>query len=223
MADHEAVGEIKDSRRHESRADGGTRCVLVPLAVTSVRREPQLRATRGFHNAMDRSITLAVFLAFGMPSLASAASIYRCTGPTGATVFSQVPCGKDSAEVGAGAKKAATPMAADPVADKAALADISGRCDAQSHKILDNYGSRFAEENASIADLHKRSIVSGADGAEKDPAVQKEIATVEARKTELLGAQDRELATLREQCQVERNAELKRQADREAARAVAKR
>src|SRR3954451_22391827 len=61
----------------------GTRCELVPLAVTSVRREPQLRAIRGFHNAMDRSITLAVLLAFGMPSLVSAAAIYRCTGPTG--------------------------------------------------------------------------------------------------------------------------------------------
>jgi hypothetical protein len=172
---------------------------------------------------MDRSIALIFFLAIGLPSLVSAAPIYRCSGPTGATVFSQVPCGKDSAEVGSGAKKTAVPAIADPAADKAVLAEINGRCDAQSHKILDDYGARFAEANASIADLHKRLVVSGADGAEKDPAVQKNIAAVEAHKTDLLGAQDRELAALREQCLIERNAELKRQADRDAARAVAKR
>ena len=173
---------------------------------------------------MQRSILLVLFTAIGVPSLASAAPIYRCTGPTGATVFSQVPCGKDSAEVGGSSSaKTAAPVAADPASDKAALAEIDGRCKAQSDKILDDYSARFAEENASIADLHKRLVVPGADGAEKDPAVQKQIAAVEARKTELLGAQDRELATLRNQCQVERNAEVKRQADRDAARAVVKR
>jgi hypothetical protein len=115
------------------------------------------------------------------------------------------------------------PAAADPAGDRAALADIDGRCDAQSHKILDNYGARFAEANAAIADLHKRLVDSGAKGAEKDAGVQKNIAAVEAQKTELLGSQDREVAALREQCQRERSAELKRQADRQAARAMVKR
>src|SRR3954447_19068134 len=127
---------------------------------------------------MDRSIALVIFLAIGLPSLASAAPIYKCSGPTGATVFSQVPCGKDSAQVGSGAKKSAIPAIADPAGDRAALADIDGRCDARSHKILDNYAARFAEANASIGDLHKRLVVTGADGAEKDPTVQKNIAAV---------------------------------------------
>ena len=173
---------------------------------------------------MNRSLLLVLLAALGAPSIAPAASIYRCTGPTGATVFSQVPCGKDSSEVGgSGSKKSDASAIADPAGDRAALAEIDGRCKAQSQKILDDYSARFADENASIADLHKRLIVPGDGGAAKDPAVQKEIATVEGRKTELLGAQDRELSTVRNQCQVERNTEVKRQADRDAARAVVKR
>lgn len=172
---------------------------------------------------MYRSILLVLLAAVGAPSLASAGSIYRCTGPTGATVFSQVPCGNDSAAVGSGATKATSPIVADPASDKAALAEIDSRCKAQSDKILDDYRVRFAEENASIVDLHKRLMVPGEDGAQKDPAVQKEIIAVEAHKTELLGSQDRELATLRNQCQAERTAEQKRQADRDAAHAVVRR
>jgi hypothetical protein len=172
---------------------------------------------------MHRSILLVLLAAACAPSLAGAASIYRCTGPTGATVFSQVPCGKDSAEVGGSSSKAAPTVAADPAGDKAALAEIDSRCKVQSTKILDDYRTRFAEANASIVDLHKRLMVPGADGAQKDPAVQKEIVAVEAHKTELLGSQDREATALRNQCQAERNAEQKRQADRDAARAVAKR
>ena len=173
---------------------------------------------------MHRSILLVLLTAACAPTLAGAASIYRCTGPTGATVFSQVPCGKDSAEVGgSSSSKAAPTIAADPASDKAALAEIDSRCKERSTKILDDYRTRFAEANASIVDLHKRLMVPGADGTQKDPAVQKEIVAVEGRKTELLGSQDREMAAMRNQCQAERNAEQKRQADRDAARAVVKR
>jgi hypothetical protein len=53
--------------------------------------------------------------------------------------------------------------------------------------------------------------------------VQKKIDVLEAHKTDLLGSQDRELSTLRDQCQVERTTETKRQADRDASRAMVKR
>ena len=173
---------------------------------------------------MHRSLLLVLLAAVGVPSLVSAATIYRCAGAGGATVFSQVPCGKDASEVaGSGSKKAANSPAFDAIGDKAALAGIDTRCDAQSHKILDDYGARFAEANAQIADLHKNLMVSGADGAQKDPAVQKKIVAVEAHKTELLGSQDREISVLRNQCQVQRNAELQREADRDAGRSVANR
>ena len=46
---------------------------------------------------------------------------------------------------------------------------------------------------------------------------------MEAHKTELLGSQDSELSALRNQCQIDKNAELKRQSDRDAARAMVKR
>jgi hypothetical protein len=173
---------------------------------------------------MHRSILLMLLATIGLPSLVSAATIYRCAGAGGATVFSQVPCGKDAAEVaGTGSKKAANSPAFDAIGDKAALAAIDTRCDAQSHKILDDYSARFAEANAAIADLHKKLMVPGADGAEKDPTVHKQIVALEAHKTELLGSQDREISVLRNQCQVERNAELQREADRNAARSVANR
>lgn len=172
---------------------------------------------------MHRSLML-LFVLFGLAASASAAPIYRCTVPGGATVFSQVPCGNDSSQVGmSGGKKPANSPAVDASNDKAALAEIDSRCDAQSRHILDGYSARFADANAAIADLHKHVMVSGPAGSEKDPAVQKQITALEAKKTDLLDAQDHELSALRNQCQSDRNAELKRETDRDATRSVVKR
>jgi hypothetical protein len=169
-------------------------------------------------NAMHRQLLLVLLATACLPSLAFAAPIYKCASPTG-TVFSQVPCGKDSAAVGGSSAASAAAPIADPVGDKAALASIDARCKAGSQKIVDDYRTKFADANASIVDLHKRLIVNGT----KDSEVQKEITTVEARKTDLLGEQDREIAALRNQCQTERSAEVQRQSDRDAAHAVVKR
>lgn len=172
---------------------------------------------------MNRLILLILLAAIGLPMFASAATIYRCAGAGGATVFSQVPCGKDASQMDAnGAAKPPSTPAADASGDKAALAGINGRCDAQSRQILDGYSARFAEANATIADLHKQLMTPGTNAA-KDPAVQKQINAVEAHKTELLGSQDSELSALRNQCQMDKNVELKRQSNRDAARAMAKR
>ena len=164
----------------------------------------------GKRNAMHRYVLIVLLGAAGLPSLALAAPIYKCAGPTGATVFSQTPCGKDAATVGGSSAATVASPAADPAGDKAALEGIDARCRASSQKILDGYNAKFAAANASIADLHKRLVVNG----EKDPAVQNEIAAIEARKTELLGAQDSEISVLRNACQSERSAEIKRQSDR---------
>jgi hypothetical protein len=173
---------------------------------------------------MYKSLVLGLFVIFALPAFARAAPIYRCAGAGGATVFSQVPCGTDSAQVGPnGAKKPAAAAGADSSNDKAALAEIETRCEAQSHRILDGYSARFAEANAAIADLHKHLMASGAGGTEKDPAVHKQITALEAKKTDLLDSQDHELSALRNQCQADRNAELKRETDRDATHAVVKR
>jgi hypothetical protein len=171
---------------------------------------------------MKSSLLLVLLAAAGFAASASAGNIYKCAGPTGATVFSQVPCGKDAAAVASNGSKATTPVAG-AGNDKATLAEIESRCDAGSHKIVDGYRARFAQANASIADLHKQVMVPGPNGVEKDPAVQKKIDALEAQKTDLLGSQDRELSTLRDQCQVERTTEMKRQSDRDAPRAMVKR
>ena len=171
---------------------------------------------------MKSSLLLILLAAAGLASTASAGTIYKCAGPTGSTVYSQTPCGKDAAAIASNGSKANT-GANDASNDRAALADIEARCDAGSHKIVDGYRVQFAEANASIADLHKDLVVAGPNGAQKDPVVQKKIDVLEAHKTDLLGSQDRELSTLRDQCQVERTAEAKRQADRDASRAMVKR
>jgi hypothetical protein len=172
---------------------------------------------------MHRSILLVLIAVIGLPSLAVCAPIYRCAAPGGGTVFSQVPCGDDAAKVAGSTSKQSSAPGADAATDKAALAEIDGRCDAQSRHIVDGYSARFAEANAKIVDLHKSLMVKGANGTEKDPEVQKQIAAVEASKTELLGDQDREISAVREQCQMDRTTELKRQSDRKTARTVAKR
>lgn len=175
---------------------------------------------------MYKSILLLLLATAGLPGLASSAPIYRCTVAGGATVFSQTPCGTDAKQVGASgaAKTSGTPQM-DARNDKTALAQIDDRCEAQSRETLDSYNTRFAEANAEIATLHKTLMVPGsaAAGADKDPAAQTRISALEMRKTELLAAQDRELSAQRRQCQLDRDTELKRQADRDAARAVAKR
>ena len=174
---------------------------------------------------MHRSLVLALFIILALPALAWAAPIYRCAGPGGATVFSQVPCGNDAAQVApSGAMKPpSSSPAADASSDKAALAEIDSRCDAQSRRILDNYSARFADANAAIADLHKHLMVSGPAGAKKDPEVRKQITALEAKKTDMLDAQDHELSALRDQCQVDRNAELNRETDRDATHSMVKR
>ncbi len=173
---------------------------------------------------MYRSLVL-LFALFGLAASASAAPIYRCASPGGGTVFSQVPCGNDAAQVGPSGEKKTTSSspAVDASNDKAALAEIDNRCDAQSHRILDGYSARFADANAAIAELHKHLMVSGSAGSEKDHGVQKQITALEAKKTDLLDAQDHELSALRDQCQVDRNAELKRETDRDAAHSMVKR
>lgn len=171
---------------------------------------------------MKSSLLLILLAGAGFASSALAGPIYKCAGPTGATVYSQTPCGKDAAAMASNGSKASAP-ANDAGNDKATLAAIESRCDADSHKIVDGYRTQFAVANASIADLHTRLMVQGADGVEKDPAVQKKIDALEAQKTELLGSQDRELSTLHEQCRVQRTTEMKRQSDRDASRAMVKR
>lgn len=171
---------------------------------------------------MKSSLLLFLLAAAGLASTASAGSIYKCAGPTGATVYSQTPCGKDAAAMASNGSKASA-SANDAGNDKAVLTAINARCDAGSHKIVDGYRGQFADANASISDLHRQLMVQGPNGVEKDPAVQKKIDALEAHKTDLLGAQDRELSTLRDQCQVERTAEVKRQADRDASHAMVKR
>ncbi len=170
---------------------------------------------------MYRSMLVLLVMLFAGSSLASAGTIYRCSAPGGGTIFSQTPCGKDAAELAtAGSKKSPTP-ASDAASDKAALEAVDSRCEAESRRILDGYGVRFAEANAEIVTLHKQ-LASATSPTGKDPSVQERIDAVEAHKTELLAAQDRELMALRSQCQSERSAVQKRQADREA-RAVARR
>jgi len=171
---------------------------------------------------MKSLLLLILLAAAGLASTASAGAIYKCAAPTGGTVYSQTPCGKDAAAMASNGTKA-NATANDAGKDKTTLAEIDSRCDAGSHKIVDGYRAQFADANASIADLHQHLMVPGANGVEKDPTVQKKIAVLEAHKTDLLGAQDRELSTLRDQCQVERTTETKRQSDRDASRSMVKR
>ena len=171
---------------------------------------------------MKSLLLLVLIAAAGLASTAAAGPIYKCAGPTGATVYSQTPCGKDAAAIASNGTKTSA-NTNDAGNDKAVLTAIDARCDAGSHKIVDDYRGQFADANASIADLHTHLMVQGSNGAEKDPTVQKKIDALEAHKTDLLGSQDRELSTLRNQCQVERTAEVKRQADRDASRAMVKR
>lgn len=171
---------------------------------------------------MRTTLLLVLIAGASLPLAAMSAPIYRCTDAKGATVYSQVPCGKDATQMGASSNSKASTAAMDANHDKEALAQIDNRCDAESQKIRDGYTTRFAKANEEIAALHKKVIATGR-GADGDPAIASEIHTLEAGKTELLGSQDRELSALERKCDAENTAEVKRQSDRNAAHPVAKR
>jgi hypothetical protein len=171
---------------------------------------------------MRTTLLLVLIAGAGVPFLAQAAPIYRCTDAKGATVYSQVPCGKDATQMGASSNTKGSNAAANATHHKEMLSQIDARCDAESDKIRDSYTARFAKANAEIAALHKKVIAAG-NGADGDPGLAGQIHTLEAGKTELLGSQDRELSALQRKCDAERTAEVKRQADRDAARPMAKR
>ena len=171
---------------------------------------------------MRTTLLLVLIAGAGVPLLAAAAPIYRCTDAKGATVYSQVPCGKDATQMGASSNTKGNNAAANATHDKEALGQIDARCEAESQKVRDSYNTRFAKANEEIAALHKKVIATG-KGADGDPGLAAQIHTLEAGKTELLGSQDRELSALRRKCDAERTAEVKRQADRDAARPMAKR
>jgi hypothetical protein len=215
------TGDFRGAAPHES-GDHARRSTKLPRGVSYRRRADQKKTSITKGIVMKSSLFLILLAVAAFASSAWAGPIYKCAGPTGATVFSQTPCGKDAAAVASSSSKAST-SAVDAGNDKAALAEIDSRCEAGSHKIVDGYRGQFADANASIAELHKHLMVPGANGVEKDPAVQMKINALEAKKTDMLGSQDRELSTLRDQCQVERTAELKRQTDRDASRTMVKR
>lgn len=170
-----------------------------------------------------RTLLMLVLIAgAGVPFLATAAPIYRCADAKGATVYSQVPCGKDATQMGASSNTKGNNAAANVTHDKEALSQIDARCEAESQKIRDGYTARFSKANEEIAALHKKVIATG-KGADGDPGLAAQIHMLEAGKTELLGSQDRELSALQSKCDAERTAEVKRQADRDAARPMAKR
>lgn len=171
---------------------------------------------------MRTTLLLVLIAGAGVSLVANAAPIYRCTDAKGATVYSQVPCGKDATQLGASGNAKANAPIVDATHDRAALNDIDARCETESHRIRDSYTTRFAQANEEIAALHKKVMATG-KGADGDPELRKQIDTVEASKTELLGDQDGELSALQRKCEAERTAETKRQADRDAAHPVAKR
>lgn len=171
---------------------------------------------------MRTTLLLVLIAGAGVPFVAAAAPIYRCTDAKGATVYSQVPCGKDATQMGASSNTKGNNAAAIATHDKEVLAQIDARCESESQKVRDDYTARFAKANEEIAALHKKVIATG-NGADGEPALAGQIHMLEAGKTELLGSQDRELSALQRKCEAERTAEAKRQADRDAARPMAKR
>jgi len=169
-----------------------------------------------------RTYLLLVLMAAATPIGASAASIYRCTDAKGALVFSQVPCGKDAKEVGESGTVKSTTAQPSEAADKATLAGIDERCETESQHIQTKYNTEFAGANTELSDLHKKLAASRSKSAnaDEDPAIRRQIDALGERKTELLGAQDRELAALHAKCRAEHDGEAKRQADRNSSRAT---
>ncbi|RYD14031.1 MAG: DUF4124 domain-containing protein [Lysobacteraceae bacterium] len=167
---------------------------------------------------------IAIVLACGLlpwPSSSRAASVYRCTSASGTVVFSQTPCGRDAREVDTSAAlKAGTSPNVEGVGDYAALGRIDSDCRMQELAIerrLESDLGAIDREMATLKDSMRYSANNLA-GATRDNAIQTRVASLEASRTSVLGMARSDRVDLARPCDERRAQELKRQADRDAAR-----
>lgn len=160
-------------------------------------------------------------LAISMPASAVDGTLFKCTDASGVTTFRLVPCGDESAAASKSELSAASD--AEKIADREAISKIGADCvwrawhiNARADTaIRGTETTRLRSEATASANDPEAAVSNGSDLAGQ-------LAAAEDKRTSTLSGQRTDLKHLRKECDKERAAERKRQADRDAARGEAK-
>jgi len=142
---------------------------------------------------MTRKLQLALALSglFGLPGIgAAAAPVYRCTGPTGATVYSNFPCPSKP-----------SPAASESAAAAASASDASAECAERSRAINERFSTEAAAATVDIRRLREQmSVADGYSAAAPNAPLRAELAAAEDRLDASGRRQRHDLLELRKDC-----------------------
>lgn len=170
---------------------------------------------------MHLAALFGLVFAVSLPASAVDGTLYKCTDASGVTTFRLVPCSGESAAMSESESSAASD--AEKIADREAISKIGADCVWRAWHI--NARADTAIRGTETTRLRSEAAASannseGAPSSANDLAGQ--LAAAEDKKTSTLSGQRTDLKHLRKECDKERAAERKRQADRDAARVEAK-
>jgi hypothetical protein len=159
-------------------------------------------------------------VAVSLPASAVDGTLYKCTDPSGVTAFRLVPCSGESAAMSESESSAASD--AEKIADREAISKIGADCVWRAWHI--NARADTAIRGTETTRLRSEAAASANSEAVLPPDgdLAGQLAAAEGKKTSTLSGQRTDLKHLRKECDKERAAERKRQADRDAARVEAK-
>lgn len=172
------------------------------------------------------SILLAS-LATPLPVMAQ--TVFKCTEPSGTTVYSERPCATDPAKVQTiDTSESLKTGSGGSIAEQAEFAQLNQLrrdCDVRARELRERYAAQYRRIAKAIASIEKQS--AGMDyrlaGTPRQSQLRTEIAALASERDEIKASETLELQTSRQQCELEIEAELARQATAQEERAEAKR
>lgn len=169
---------------------------------------------------MDK-LTCALMLLCGVcaatPARAEQA-IYKCAGKDGGVTFSPQPCGKDAKQVDTSAAlRTGTSPNLQGVSDRAALAAVDSKCQSRIVGINNAAATELRGVEREIARLRAELDRSSNNyaGATRDNGIRSQIAAAEDRRSTVEHSQNQDLRDAQHDCDADRAAEIKAQADRD--------
>lgn len=166
---------------------------------------------------MHLAALFGIFIALSLPTPTVGGTIYKCKDANGDIVFGPAPCADERAS---SASRAAAASSAEGIADRAAISKISGECIWRAWSINDRADTEIRQADTARLRLEVATSARNSTDSETHDGIVEQLAAAEDRKAATLSVQRIDLKHLRRDCDKQRTAELKRQTDRDAARAT---
>jgi len=176
-----------------------------------------------------RTLNCLLLLLLLAPDTTTAQTVYKCTDPDGTIVFSGQPCSTDPAKVETielpVPKSAGTRDLLAEQGEYVQTNNLRRQCDARNNAISARHAAQRSRIDGEIAAVQERirTLDYRIRGSTHETELRSRIPALEAERDTLRGIEAKELSAARAQCQLETEAEEKRQFEAQAARARAQR